>query len=90
MSAMYRVQVHVKVMRYLDSLSGREARRIRAALFGLARDPYPRGAVRIKGHDSPVFRIRIGNYRALYHVRADERLVFVIILDKRSRIYERL
>ena len=34
-----------------------------------------------------VFRVRVGDYRALYRVNYDQRKTVVLKLDKRDRVY---
>lgn len=36
-----------------------------------------------------VFRIRIGDYRVLYKLKENEKLILVSDIDKRSRIYDK-
>ena len=81
------VQIHDKVRRFLTRLGGHELSRVRHALLSLESNPYPQQAVRVKGLPKPAFRIRIGRYRALYYVRGNT--VYVMMIDKRSRVYDR-
>jgi mRNA interferase RelE/StbE len=60
------------------------ARRILDKLDGLSKGPVPSDAKRIVG-ETNVFRIRIGDYRALYRI-AEEKIV-IFSIDKRSRVY---
>jgi len=46
----------------------------------------PHDARTIVGHHG-VFRIRIGDYRALYRINYVDNKVVIIKLDKRSRVY---
>ena len=46
----------------------------------------PHDAKTIVGHHG-VFRIRIGDYRALYRINNADKKVVIIKLDKRSRVY---
>jgi len=42
--------------------------------------------VKIKGEEG-VYRARVGKYRVLYSIFDDERLVLVLKVDKRERVY---
>lgn len=53
----------------------------------LAESPVPHTAVAIVGEHG-VFRIRIGDYRALYRISYQEKKIIVFHLDKRSRVYD--
>jgi mRNA interferase RelE/StbE len=54
----------------------------------LADNPHPRALKKILGEEN-VFRIRVGNYRILYSVEANENVILIVNIDKRSRIYHR-
>lgn len=52
-------------------------------------DPHPNGCKRLSGVDhngAPVYRIRCGDYRALYCVTEDETLI-VLDIGNRKDIY---
>jgi len=51
-------------------------------------NPFPQGVVRVKGYQEPIFRIRIGKYRALYFVDNKTLTVYIIKIDKRGNVYE--
>jgi len=52
----------------------------------LKENPVPHDAKTIVGHHG-VFRIRIGDYRALYSVHYQEKKIIIIALDKRGKIF---
>ena len=52
----------------------------------LMNNPVPHDAKMIVGEHG-VFRIRIGDYRALYRINYNEERVIIIRLDKRPKIY---
>ena len=49
-------------------------------------NPVPHDAKTIVGEHG-VFRIRIGDYRALYRINYDEEIIIIFKLDKRPRAY---
>ena len=53
----------------------------------LSTTPVPHQAVAIVGEHG-VFRIRIGDYRALYRVNYAESKIIVLKIDKRSKVYD--
>ena len=53
----------------------------------LANNPVPRDAKSIVGKHG-VFRIRIGDYRALYRINYQESKIIVLKIDKRSKVYQ--
>jgi len=52
----------------------------------LKNNPVPKDAKYIIGEHG-VYRIRIGDYRALYRINYQENKIIVFIIDKRERVY---
>ena len=50
-------------------------------------NPVPHNATTIEGEHG-VFRIRIGDYRALYRINYETNRIAIIVIDKRSRVYD--
>jgi mRNA interferase RelE/StbE len=59
--------------------------RINAAIDRLATDPRPEGVVKLAGRDD--YRIRVGDYRIVYAVDDDERLVIIARIAHRREVY---
>lgn len=74
-------------MRAYRRLHGSTRDRIREAIDALAADPRPRGATKLAGRDD--YRIRIGDYRVVYAVDDQERLVLVARIAHRREVYRR-
>jgi mRNA interferase RelE/StbE len=56
---------------------------------GLARDPFPRGTVKLIGAEN-LYRIRVGNYRIIYSVDNPAKLIFVHYVRHRREAYRDL
>ena len=87
---MYFVELSQRSQKYLDKLDKHVRDRIEARLKNLGSKPVPKDSKfmgRVGGE--PVFRYRIGDYRALYKVKEGEKIVLVAKIDKRPRIYKR-
>jgi mRNA interferase RelE/StbE len=54
----------------------------------LADNPFPSGVRRVIGRKERLFRIRVGDYRILYEIFQDEKVILIVNIDKRSRVYE--
>lgn len=84
---MYRLEVSPATVRDLDKLKGRirkqDLERIKAAVGGLAQEPRPQGVRKIKGADK-AYRIRIGNYRVVYEIYDNDKLVLILQVARRS------
>ena len=78
-----RVDYSPRAKKFLDSLdtriSSRTARRMQD-------DPF-RGAQRVNGTPDKIYRIRVGSLRVLFEFENGD--VYVITIDKRSRVYKR-
>ena len=53
----------------------------------LTNNPVPHTAVSVIGEHG-AFRIRIGDYRALYRINYTERKIIIFKMDKRPRVYD--
>jgi mRNA interferase RelE/StbE len=61
--------------------------RIAAAIDGLAETPRGPGAAKLAGRDD--YRIRVGEYRIVYAVDDEERLVLIARIAHRRDVYRR-
>ncbi len=82
----YEVLLHPNVAKFLESLPKDISERIREKLKKLKEYPFDY-LEHYAGDD--FYKLRIGDYRALIDVDIKNRVVFVRVLDHRSRIYKR-
>jgi len=54
----------------------------------LAENPFPTGVKRIFGREEKLFRIRVGDYRILYEIFPDKKVILIVNIDKRSKVYK--
>ena len=71
----------------LEKMPGITSQRIVRALEALSHEPFPRGAVKLKGEEA-IFRIRVGDYRILYEVHRDRSIIVIADIDHRSHVYQ--
>ncbi len=83
----YRVFLHPQVIKFLKKLPKDDLRRIKAKLHELV-DPHSVKAIKLTNRDA--YRIRVGNYRVLYTIDDEKKVVVVFKIDKRERIYDRI
>jgi len=79
--------LHPKAARAYRRLHNPIRDRIAAGIDGLADDPRPVRATRLAGRDD--YRIRVGDYRIVYTVDDDARLVIVGRIAHRREVYRR-
>ncbi len=85
---MFFIEYDKQPNRFLKKVDKQIAKRIMDKIDEALKDSaVPHDAKTIVGHHG-VFRIRIGDYRALYRVDYTNKKVIIIKLDKRSRVYE--
>ncbi len=74
--------------KFLEKLDKHIATRlINKIEFALADKPVPHNATTMEGEHG-VFRIRIGDFRALYRVNYETNRIIIVKIDKRSRVYD--
>ena len=81
----YKVKLSPKADKFLRKLDSNLSVRIKARLRSLKEDPF-RYLKHYEGEEK-VYKLRIGEYRALIDV--EDELVLVRHIDHRSRIYKR-
>jgi mRNA interferase RelE/StbE len=77
--AEYRVVFARSARRELEGLEATVARRIIARVEALTTDPRPHGCVKLQGA-ADLWRIRVGDYRVVYAIDDNERLVDVRVV----------
>lgn len=86
MSDAWQVLVEQRAGKHLARMDPVIRRRIAEAIDGLTTDPELAGLKPLRGM-THVLRIRVGDYRILYRVRHQARVVEVIDIDHRRDIY---
>jgi mRNA interferase RelE/StbE len=81
----YRIALRQSAEKEFKRLGHVEQKRIGAKLVALEENPLPPGAIALQGR--PGFRIRIGDYRVLYEVDHEKRLVSVFAIGHRRDVY---
>ncbi|MBI2597795.1 MAG: type II toxin-antitoxin system RelE/ParE family toxin [Candidatus Diapherotrites archaeon] len=73
----------------MDKLDKHIQKRIEERLKRLAVEPFPSDSKFIgRDEGEPIFRYRIGMYRALYKVKHDKQIVLITKIDKRPQVYQ--
>ena len=80
--ARFRVELAPAAQRQLRRLPPGAAASLRGPILALAFEPRPPGSVKLA--DSYLWRVRVGDLRVIYAVEADERLVIVLRVARRS------
>jgi mRNA interferase RelE/StbE len=81
----YRLEISHIAHKQIEAFPQRFARRVNEAVAGLAGEPRPVGAKKLIGIEG--YRIRVGDYRILYVVKDESRLVTVYRVKHRREAY---
>jgi len=81
----YTIQILRRAQKALESLPKPDYLRMRDAIRELAREPRPHGCEKLVGREG--WRIRVGNYRAIYEIDGENLIVLVIDIGDRKEIY---
>ena len=85
---MYRVELRQRVQDKLDSLSESDREMVIDALLSLEENPRPRGVEKIRGKE--LWRVRKGDYRVVYDVDDNVKIVTVVRIGHRKDVYRGL
>jgi mRNA interferase RelE/StbE len=83
----YVVEVKPSARKELEALPDNVLRRVFRKMEFLSRDPRPIGCKKLKGYKDQ-WRIRVGDWRVLYIVDDNARLVSVTRIAHRREVYE--
>ncbi len=85
---MYKVALNKKSEKFLDKIKNKEILvSLVKSLKNLSNNPYT--GKKLKGFDS-LYRIRVGKFRVIYKIDEEEKVVYVVLIDKRERVYKRV
>ncbi len=86
---MFQVYLLKEAGKELDRLPSKVQNKIREQIKTLANFPRVRNCVKIIGHED-IFRLRVGDYRALFKVYSEKNAIVVVGMGHRGRIYKKL
>jgi mRNA interferase RelE/StbE len=87
----YKLRLSNRASKYLSHLDKTTTSRILDKLEHLKNDPYHSvGTKKLSGKLTGLFRLRIGNYRAVYQINDDYFIVTILVIGPRGNIYDHL
>jgi mRNA interferase RelE/StbE len=81
----YSLFILPRAQKELAQLNARAFARVRDAIRELANDPRPTGCLKLTGRDG--YRLRVGEFRAIYEIDDERRLVTVLTVGHRRDVY---
>jgi mRNA interferase RelE/StbE len=85
--AKYAIDIKPSARKELENLSDRLIARLIPKIEGLAPNPRPSGCRKLRGYKD-LWRIRVGDYRVVYTVDDDRKMVSVTRVAHRRDVYE--
>jgi mRNA interferase RelE/StbE len=85
--AKYSLEIKRSAQKELDALDDAPFARMDRKILALAGNPRPAGCKRLKGHRDQ-WRVRVGDWRAVYIIDDAARLVTVTRIGHRREVYE--
>jgi mRNA interferase RelE/StbE len=82
----YSVSLRPGAERQRRKLSGEVRNRIIQVLLSLEQNPRPPGVVKLSGRENQ-WRLRVGDYRILYEIDDEAKLVTVLRIAHRRQVY---
>ena len=82
----YEIQFLASAAKEFRALPEPIKRRVAKAIDNLEVNPRPRGVRKLKGHKH-YYRIRVGNYRIVYEIDDETRVVTVTRIRHRREVY---
>jgi mRNA interferase RelE/StbE len=79
----YQLRLRRIAQRQLDAIAGRDYQAVDRAISALAREPRPPRVKKLAS--SGLWRIRVRQYRVVYHIDDKERLVTVVRVARRTK-----
>jgi mRNA interferase RelE/StbE len=84
----YNIRLKPSAQKSILKLPKTTQTRILDAVQTLAEDPFPPGVKKLHGLDA-LWRIRVGEYRVVYTIRADVVEIYILAVGHRSSIYNK-
>ena len=83
----YKIEFSSSAMKQFNKLPKEVQRKIVNVIDPLSEEPRPSGVVKLSG-ETILYRIRVGNYRVIYHIKDDRLEVLILKIGHRRDIYK--
>ncbi|MGB3948795.1 MAG: type II toxin-antitoxin system RelE/ParE family toxin [Bacteroidia bacterium] len=84
----YIVTIRKQALKELEHLPKKDTLQITTAIDELSLNPRPNGCKKLKGESEYIWRIRVGNYRVLYTIEDQIKIVEIRKVGHRKDIYQ--
>ncbi len=84
---MYTISIKPSALKELSKLPKATVKKTEKAIDALALNPRPDGVKKLKGSAEDLYRIRVGDYRIIYSIEDEIKIVDIIKIGHRKEIY---
>ncbi|MFN8253999.1 MAG: type II toxin-antitoxin system RelE/ParE family toxin [Ferruginibacter sp.] len=88
MQGLYTISIKPSALKELACLPKATAKKAGKAIDGLAVNPRPEGVKKLKGSNENLYRIRVGDYRIIYLIEDEIKIVDIRRIGHRKDIYK--
>jgi len=81
----YSLQISRRAQRELAQLSDECYSQAKGSIWSLADNPRPHGCAKLKARDG--WRIRVGDYRVIYDIDDEQKIVTIVHIGHRRDVY---
>ena len=85
---MFRLLIDKSAKKDLDSLQNEQIKNILPEILNLENEPRPIGSKKLKGVEN-CWRIRIQNFRVVYEIDNENKIINILIVKHRKDVYKR-
>lgn len=89
---MYNLEISSSAIRFLKKLSNsnNDLQKINAKIRSLQLNPLPFGSVKLTASVGNYYRVRVGAYRIVYKIKAEQLIIMIVTIGNRKDIYRNL
>lgn len=85
---MYQIIFKKSAEKELQKLPSQIIKRLVPAIDSLSKDPRPSGAKKLQGNKENIWRIRVGDYRIIYLIADEIKIVEIRRIGSRKDVYK--
>ena len=87
----YSIEIAPAAERQLKAIRSKTLQqRIVDHILELKTNPHPPGIEKMQGSEEDLYRLRVGDYRIIYHIQDQASTILVVKIGHRKDIYRRL
>ncbi len=84
---MYEIIIQRQAQRHFRRIPKNDADAIRERIDSLARNPWPRGIVKLRTK-TDLWRVRQGDYRIVYSIDDNQKIITISDINHRKQVYK--